>query len=276
MSDLEDKLIKEYWISPNDLVRARQDQKKRGKSLFCSLIKLGCLTESDVFKFFADHSRIPFVRLSDYAIDGDIVSLLPENFCRKNMCVPVFKIDNVLFVAMVNPLDTELLDRIVRHTVLDIQPLISFPYAIIKALNDNFGYDDSFFQMEDFIFLPQKLCNFPLQREKERFLLTVPVEFKPDAAGLSLSFSGYISAVTVDISRDGRAIGVKAKVFIPPLVKVGLRFISLPRDIADEAVAEVVCSRIIKGGEFVMGIKLLSSAPELTAYLLRQAHRPAK
>ena len=271
MADLEDELIKECWISPNDLVRARQDQKKRGKSLFCSLIKLGCLTESAVFKFFAVHSRIPFVRLSDYAIDRDIVSLLPEDFCRKNMCVPVFKIDNALFVAMVNPLDTELLDRIVRHTGLDIQPLISFPYAIIEVLNGNFGYDDSFFRMEDFVFLPQKLRNFPLQRDKERLLLSLPVEFKPDDAKLSLSFSGYISAVTVDVSRDGRAIGVRAKVFIPPSVKLGLRFISLPRDIAGKAQAEVVCSRIIKGGEFVMGIRLLSPAPEFTAYILRQA-----
>ena len=80
MGNFEEILVKERWVSPNELIKAREDQKKTGKSLFCSFIKLGYMSEEDVFLFFAENSSIPFVKLSNYIVDEEVLKILPEHF----------------------------------------------------------------------------------------------------------------------------------------------------------------------------------------------------
>jgi len=272
MYDLEERLVREHWITPNELIRAKEDQKKTKKSLFSSLIKLGYLTEEDVFIFFAANSNIPFIRLSDYCLKDDVLVLLPEDFCRANIVIPLFKIDHNLFVAMANPLDAELLINIADRTGLEINPLISSPYTILRTLDEHFGFKEEFFNMEKFIFKPQSLHKFPFHRESERIPLNIPLEFEVDDERINLVSSHNIPADTVDISRNGKALGIKTFLFIPPSVKLLLNFTSIQEGNI-KAKAEVVYAKMKKSGEFLMGVKFLGIAPEVVSYLLKLAAR---
>ena len=270
MNRLDDVLIKEKWINPNELIKAREDQRKTKKSIFCSLIKLGYMNEDDVFRFFAINSYIPFIKLSDYTLKEEVLALLDEDFCRKHVAIPLFKVDNSLFVVMANPLDADLIMSLADRTGLDIEPLISSKQAILKALDERFGYDDSFFEIENFLFKPEGLHKFPFHRDSERLSLNIPAEFRIDDDNIKLASSQYLPANAFDVSRNGKALGVTTLLFIPPKTRLQLRFKDA-KGKNRETKAEVVYSRMKKEGDFLMGLKLLESEASLISFLLKSA-----
>lgn len=267
-SNLQERLVREHWIKPDEFLRAKDEQKKTGKSIFSCLIKLGYLNQPDVFRIFSESAGITFVNIADYSIKQEILNLISEEFYRENLIFPLFRIDQTLFVAMANPLDADLLNKLTNHTGLDVNPLLSSPCMIIEALDKHFGPQDKFFEMEDLIFKPRGLSNFPLHRESERISLIIPIEFKVDDERVALAVGSYIPAVTFDISESGLAIGIKTCIFLPSSVRLILRFSSFSSEGSIEAKGEVVYSRMRKKGEFFIGVKLLQPDPALISRLL--------
>ena len=269
MIDLDNKLIKGAWVAPEELLKARQDQEKRGKSIFCSLIMLGYMNHEEVFKFFALNTNIPLVKLSDYRISEDVVKLIREDFCRDNLVMPLFRMDSSLFVAMANPLDTDLIVNISNNTGLDIHVLLASAADIITAIDYYSGYPDSFFAIENLIFEPQKLCNFPFYRSSLRKRLSVSVGLTVKDERVLLSSKEAIPAVTLDISDDGTAIGVKTEVFIPRNTYLA---VNLLRKDVDESInidAEVIYCRMEKPDKFSMGLRVLNKDKNIINYLKR-------
>jgi len=269
MIDLEDKLIKGAWVTPEELLKARQDQEKRKKSIFCSLIMLGYMNQEEVFKFFALNTNIPLVKLSDYRISEDVVGLIREDFCRNNLVMPLFRMDSSLFVAMANPLDTDLIVNISNNTRLDIHVLLASAIDIITAIDYYSGYPDSFFAIENLMFEPQKLSNFPFYRSSSRKHLSISAELRVNDKRVLLPSNRAIPAVTIDISSDGTAVGVKTTVFIPQNTRLVLSLLrrNVPENLDIDA--EVIYCRMDKPNEFSMGIKVLSENKNVINYLKR-------
>ena len=267
MIGLERKLIEGKWITPEELFKAKEDQEKRNKSIFCSLAMLGYMSEEDIFKFFALNTNIPFVKLSDYKISKDVLGIIREDFCRDNLIMPLFKIGRNLFVAMANPLDTDLIANISGSTGLDAYGLLSSASDITAAINRYFGYPDSFFAVDNLIFEPQSVSNFPFYRASERKRVSVSVKIIIKDERVSLSLGRVIPAVVVDISSEGTAFGAKAAFFIP---QDTLLAVSIPRGETPESVdidVKVVHCRMNKPGEFFMGLKVLSKDRNIINYL---------
>lgn len=266
MNDLEEKLVRDRWVSPNELIRAKQEQKKTKKSLFSSLINLDYLKEEDVFAFFAINSGIPFVKLTDYAIKDDVLALLPQDFCRRSFLIPLFKIEGTLFVAMANPLNAELLMNLEARTELNIYPLTCSPYAIFRALDKYFGFEDNFFEMEKLIFKSQELQKFPFHRESERVPLNVPIEVKIFDVRVALTFSQTISTSTTNVSLNGKGLGIKAHFFIPQGAALVLNFISSEGKEL-KVKGEVAHCQMKKRGEFFIGVRCPEPSFEVSTYL---------
>ena len=72
-------------------------------------------------------------------IDPEIVKMIPESKARRSLCIPVYKTETKLSVAMADPLDIFAADDIkisLKATGLDfeIEPLLAFPKDIEKKL----------------------------------------------------------------------------------------------------------------------------------------------
>ncbi len=265
MGDIEEKLIKDKWISPLNLIEAQNYPQTKTKSLFCSLIKLGYLTEEDVFRFFALNSNIPFVKVSHYHLKEEVVILLDEDFCRENLVIPLFKINTSLFVAMVNPLDAQIISNINRCTRLDVYPLLASPGDIEVALNNYWGYPKNFFDMEKFLFTQKKLSNFPLYRAKKRLPLNVSVSLKIDDENVKLTSEGFFSANTFDAAEDISALGIKTSIFLPKGTKLVICFSGTESKIR----GEVIYCRMESRDYFSVGITLLDLRQEDSDYIRR-------
>lgn len=268
MENLETRLLKDSWVSSNQFNKAKEEQEKTKKTMYSTLIKLGYLTEREIYLFFAHHSRVPFVRISDYKLDESLLGLFSEELYRDHLFVPLFTIEDTLYVAMSNPLDTDLTSMLGMQSKLDICPLFSNPTSILEVINKFFGPDDKYFNLEDLITAPQTLHMVPFLRESERVKIDVPVEFKIEENMINLISQEYISAVCTDISRSGKALGIKTLIFVPPRVKIILKF--PPQYPSCLAKGEIAHCDIAEGGQYLLGIELTDAKDDLVKSILKE------
>ncbi|MFA5363334.1 MAG: PilZ domain-containing protein [Candidatus Omnitrophota bacterium] len=261
MDDLDSKLVQDKWVGTMDLVAAKQEAARYGKSLWAAFVKLGYLSEEDIALFFSILSNIPYVKISDYEIDPGVLSLADEDFYRENLVLPMFKIRNILFVACANPLDTGLIDNINQISNCDIEPLLASADAIVSALNYYYGPPQKDFEIEKFMIRQNTLKGLAFWRESERLRLEIPLCIRVEDSSLALHHAPVIECRTTNISRNGAAVGAQVLLFLPKGVYVSMEFKlegggAEPRII--KAKGEIVHSHMEKDRHYFLGIKLIS------------------
>jgi len=119
-----------------------------------SLCEKGHITEAELTKRFSQEYGIEIIQdLSQYNIKKEILDLIPEKICRKNLILPITKINKTLVVVFANPTDENLKDNLFLMTGLEIRPMVSTPTEIKQTFDrfydnkeviDNLIYDMSF------------------------------------------------------------------------------------------------------------------------------------
>ena len=110
-------LLKEGLITQDQLKRAREETRRTGLTIEQALEKLGYIMYEDVVKVQATALGLPYMDLTDYIVDTELVKLIPENIARKYHVVPLFKIANSITIGMVDPQDIEALDQVQRGQI---------------------------------------------------------------------------------------------------------------------------------------------------------------
>jgi len=133
-------LVSKGVITADQLRLAQEESAKTGLSVEKSLERLGFIAEADSVRIYADLIGVPFIDLSDYLIDVDVIKLIPEAVAKKCKAVPLFKIGGSLTVAMSDPQDIMALDEIRdRSGMAMIDAMIATPEAIQKTIDQYYG-----------------------------------------------------------------------------------------------------------------------------------------
>ena len=140
---LGEMLIASGVITPDQLKSALESQKKSGLRLGKELIRLGYLTEEVIIETLGDQAGIPYVDLDTYLIDQKTISLVPEDIARRHQLIPLFKIGNVLTVAMTDPLNLFAIDEAKLKAGCEIEAVISTEEKLIRALDQCYGISGS-------------------------------------------------------------------------------------------------------------------------------------
>ncbi len=259
---LEEKLVKEGWLTPQQFINAKEEQKRLKKSLYSVIVKLGYLTEEDIFIFFAQSCGIPFINIFDYKIDPHLLALFPEDLYYEYLFLPLFKIENTLYLAMVNPLNAEFIDRLKKEIDLEISPLFSSASAILKVLFDFFGPRDYFLDLEE-LALTSSL-NLPFSRSSERIKVNLSVKIKFKDTRFHLISSQPIPATCIDISRDGEAIGIETIIFLPPCSRILVEFSSFSKELE----GEVIHCTMRGKNQYLLGVKFFNADKDLLRNIL--------
>jgi type IV pilus assembly protein PilB len=109
---LKEDLVNEGLVTKDNLRTAEIKAQNDNESLGNSLIKLGFLTEEQLTKFIGDKIHIPYVNIQNYTIDRKVLELIPEKIARKHNIIPLFRIEDVLTIAINDPLDIFAIDEI--------------------------------------------------------------------------------------------------------------------------------------------------------------------
>jgi type IV pilus assembly protein PilB len=83
--------------------------------------------------------HIPYVSIGNYTIDREVLDLIPEKIARRYKIIPLFKIEDVLTVAMSDPLDIISIDDISRVAGCKVEAVISSNESINVAINQWYG-----------------------------------------------------------------------------------------------------------------------------------------
>jgi type IV pilus assembly protein PilB len=135
-----DLLVEKKIITSEQLNKAREEVNRTGLPIEKALEKLGFISEVDIAQVIAESLGVPFIDLSDYLIDPQVVKLIPEATAKKHKAIPLFKIGDNLTVAMTNPQDILALDEIrLKSGVAAVEPVLATPDMIQRAIDQYYS-----------------------------------------------------------------------------------------------------------------------------------------
>ena len=103
------------------------------------LVELGFSTEEKIMKGIGIKAKVPYFTSLEGLYTSDSSSIISEELARRLQVVPLFRIDNVATVAMVNPLDVFTIDSLVKTTGYRIDPVVCMRATIFEAISKLYG-----------------------------------------------------------------------------------------------------------------------------------------
>jgi len=138
-------LNKAGLVTPEQLKKALELQKGTTKRIGEILLELGLVTELDIAKALSKQLGIPFVtHVSGLLVpnkEDELERLVPEEFARQHLVLPLSRTLNSLTVACVNPHDLIVMDNLSRMTSCEINPVVTTKADLERALEDFYGED---------------------------------------------------------------------------------------------------------------------------------------
>jgi len=161
-------LLKENLVTEEQLEKAIDIQKKEGTRLGETLITLGIVTEKDIVIAMAKQLSIPYVSYAKGLLkpaDGqNLAKLVPEDYARRNMLLPISRHINSLTVAFMDPLDLITIDNLKRMTSCEISPIIATKTDLQRAIDEFYGKEDL---LKDAISDSYELEEFKIEKDTE-------------------------------------------------------------------------------------------------------------
>ena len=134
-----DDLIKKGIVSKQQFESAREESKNKGLPINKVLISKGIVKEKDIASVISERLGIPFMDLSDYLIDADVIKLVPESIAQRYKLIPLFKIGQTLTVAMADPQDINAMDQVRLKSGCEIDAVLATETDIKNAMDQYYG-----------------------------------------------------------------------------------------------------------------------------------------
>lgn len=132
---LGELLVERGVVNHEQLNIAIEHQKKHpGHLLGEVLVELKFATEKDIAQALTCQYGFPYLPLSSYEIDDEVIRSVPENVCRQFCLVPIDKIGKSLTVAMSNPLNFRAIEDIELITGCRVQIFVSTATDIKQSI----------------------------------------------------------------------------------------------------------------------------------------------
>jgi type IV pilus assembly protein PilB len=137
-------------VDDGQIQLALEEQKTTGKPVIDLVSDLGFLTKEEQYQMLADDLAISRVEdLNAYQFPPDLLSRIPPQTARLYGALPVQFADNVLYVALTNPLDSQATENLRFATGCEVQLLIA-PIEQVEELIKRYYSSDSA-EVEDLV-----------------------------------------------------------------------------------------------------------------------------
>ncbi len=132
-------LIDEGVITPVQLEEGLREQEKTDDFICTILIKHGFATEERVYNVLAQQLNIPYVKLKNKKIEPSVIDKVSAKFASHYKIIPLEFKDNVLRVAMTDPLDVRTLDDLRLVLGFDVKGALASEKEIQEAIHHYYG-----------------------------------------------------------------------------------------------------------------------------------------
>jgi type IV pilus assembly protein PilB len=131
---LGDLLIERNILTQRQLDKALAVQKEKGGLIGEILVELGFAKEEDIAQALTAQFGFPYLPLSNYNINPEIINIVPGRVAQQYLLVPIDRIGNNLSLAMSNPLNVQAIEDIELLSGCSIQTFVSTSSDIKKAI----------------------------------------------------------------------------------------------------------------------------------------------
>ncbi len=143
LEKLKYDLVREALVEYETIEKAEEIANAQHINIGQALINSGVLTEETLLKFIESKLHIPYVNLEDYTLDKKCLDFISYSDAKHFKIIPLFKIEDVLTVAMSDPFDLFAIDKIVETAGCSIEPVISSEISILRKIDEYYKAEKS-------------------------------------------------------------------------------------------------------------------------------------
>lgn len=131
---LGDLLLEANLIDEVQLKIALEEQKRLGTKFGSTLISLHFIDENVLTAFLSKQLDMPCVSLHNIEITPKVLSKIPKEVAKRLEVIPIRLEENRLYVAMTDPLDTDIVEELEKLTGFIIVPMVAPQSSIREAI----------------------------------------------------------------------------------------------------------------------------------------------
>ncbi len=135
-------LIEACVITQMQLERALQLQKEDSRLIGQILVDMDWVSEQEVCRAISELLHVKYVNVDGALVSQEVVQLAPESLAAKRNILPLFIQDKTLYLAMENPLDVDVIQRIEFHTGMQVRPLIAPPSQLRETVRKHYDVNE--------------------------------------------------------------------------------------------------------------------------------------
>ncbi len=132
-------LVAHNLITQDQLQFALEEQKKTKEYLGLIILRLGYVTREEVDAVIAEQLEVDYCRLKDKDIPAEVIAKIPAKIVNHYHVMPVSIDREILVVAMVNPLDINVIDDLEMLVKMQIHSVYSNSKDIEEAIHKYYG-----------------------------------------------------------------------------------------------------------------------------------------
>ncbi len=135
MGQVGQRLLTDGHLTAAQLEAAMERKRQTGEFLGEVLVEMGFVSSKVVGKTLEELISVPYVDLTETALDPQVLSLVSEHYQRRQRVIPLKIEGRHLYVAMADPLNVMVVDDLHLMTGMKIVPMLALSHDINDAFN---------------------------------------------------------------------------------------------------------------------------------------------
>lgn len=135
---LEDILFEQGKLTSDQLSAIKFENINTGKPIDEIIAERGYVDPAELAAARGKLLGIPFVKLGTRSIPAEVLDLVPEPTARKHLLIPFEKEGNTLSVAMIDPLDLQIIEFLEKRSNLKVKPFIAEKSDILGSIDEEY------------------------------------------------------------------------------------------------------------------------------------------
>ena len=136
---LGEMLVEAGLLTEENLKQVLVDQKKAGLKLGQYLTRQGIVNEQQIIDLLSQQLNIQKYHPDNFPLDVSLVHYIPIEIAQKNQVAPLKKKGRLLTIAIVDPLDINILDSIEVLANAEVEPVICSEREVNQLINSLYG-----------------------------------------------------------------------------------------------------------------------------------------
>lgn len=145
---LGEMLVSAGLITESQLKSALDEQSRTGGKIGEVLVHELLVTEEQIATVLAEQKGLRHVSLAGLDIDRAVAAMLPLRMARRRGVIPIGIEDEMLVLAMSDPLDVEAIDEAELRTGLKVEPVVAASSQVAYAIEKYVAGGESMLELE--------------------------------------------------------------------------------------------------------------------------------